>query len=92
MPKAEITDLRVDPDGREGLRFTAVRKGEAHEFFISREALSDLDRSNPATEVELRAAFHAHQERIEQKVRTALDYQYRAPKNGWIALQTKDFQ
>lgn len=92
MPNAEITDLRMDTEDREGLRFTALRDGVAHSFFISRVALSDLEGGNPSTETELKAAFQAHRSRIEQKVRNVLDYQYRAPKGGWIVLQSTDFQ
>lgn len=43
------------------------------------------------TEAEMRAAFEAHADRINKKVRNALDYQYRAPEDGFILLQTSDF-
>ena len=92
MPVVELTNLRETKDSREGLRFTALRKAESHEFLISREALSDLVKGDTRTEAEMRAAFEANADRIKIKVQNVLDYQYRAPEDGFILLQTNDFQ
>ncbi|KLN57650.1 DUF1488 family protein [Variovorax paradoxus] len=92
MPAITITNIRLARESREGLCFTVLRKGEAHEFLISREALSDLVEGNPKTEAEMKVAFAAHVDRIQTKAGNALDYRYRAPEGGFILLQTKDFQ
>ncbi len=87
----EITNIRIATDGREGLRFTVIRKDESHEFLLSREALDDLEGSNLQSEAALLAAFEKHRPAIERKAANALDYQYRAPEGGVILLQTRDF-
>jgi len=93
MAGIEITDICLARDSREGIRFAAVRKGERHDFVVSREALDDLKGGNTqGDEKQMREAFEAHSVRIRAIAAKALDHQTRQPApDGWIVLQSKDF-
>lgn len=68
MTDFSIENIRIDPEIGDGISFVVEIQGVAHRFFVSRETLSDVERTLLANNHDMVASF----ERQSNKVRHAI--------------------
>ena len=74
MEPLEIENIRLDPQIGDGILFTVSLSGISHRFFISRDTLKEVTRTQLGTNQDMFAAFERNNERVIQAVTNTLRF------------------
>lgn len=74
MEPIEIENVRLDPQIGDGILFTVALAGISHRFFISRDTLKEVTRTQLGTNQDMFAAFERINERVIQAVANTLRF------------------
>jgi hypothetical protein len=67
-----IENIRIEPEIGDGVMFTLDLHGTAHRFFVSRETLSEVERTRLTDNHDMLASFDRQSERVKHAVSNTL--------------------